>query len=66
MFPRERGHSIYLNGTMSRVVRTPVFAGSDQVRHTPGSTITEGGERIENSDLGSRRIVQSMWRKQRC
>ena len=46
---------------MSLVVRKPVFGVSDQVRHKPGSTATEAGERLEISDLGSRGIVLSVY-----
>ena len=38
---------------------------SDQVRHKPGCTATEDGQRLEISDLESRGIVLSMQRKQR-
>ena len=50
---------------MSRDVRKPVFGVSDQVRHKPGCTATEDGWRLEISDLESRGIVLSKWRKQR-
>ena len=43
----------------------PVFGVSDHVRHKPGCTATEDGFRLEISDLGSRGIVLSVWRKQR-
>ena len=33
---------------------------SDEVRHKPGCTVTEDGERLEISDLGSRGIVLSV------
>ena len=39
--------------------------GFDQVPHKPGCTATEDGWRLEISDLESRGIVLSMWRKQR-
>ena len=45
---------------MSLVVRKPVFGVSDQVRHKPGCTATEDGQRLEISDLGNRGIVLSM------
>ena len=32
---------------------------SDQVRHKPGCTVTEDSQRLDISDLGSRRIVLS-------
>ena len=38
---------------------------SDQVRHKPGCTATEYGERLEILDLESRGIALSMLRKQR-
>ena len=44
----------------SLVVRKPVFGVSDQVRHKPGCTATEDGQRLEISDLGSRGIVLSV------
>ena len=50
---------------MSRIIRKPVLAVSDQVRHKLGCTATEDGSRLEISDLGSRGIVLSMKRKQR-
>ena len=34
--------------------------GSDQVRHKPGCTVTEDGQRLEISDLESRGIVLSV------
>ena len=37
----------------------------DLVRHKPGCTATEDGQRLEISDLESRVIVLSMQRKQR-
>ena len=45
---------------MSLVVRKPVFGVSDQVRHKPGCTVSEDGQRLEISDLGSRGIVLSV------
>ena len=45
---------------MSLVMRKPVFGVSDQVRHKPGCTFTEDGERLEVSDIGSRGIVLSV------
>ena len=39
------------------VVRKPVFGVSDQVRHKPVCTVTEDGQSIEISYLGSREIV---------
>ena len=45
---------------MSLVVRKPVFGVSDQVRHKPGCTATEDGEKLEISYLGSRGIVLSV------
>ena len=38
----------------------PVFGVSDKVRHKLGCAVTEYGERLESSDLGSRGIVLSM------
>ena len=49
-----------LQGHMSLVVRKPVFGVSDQVRHKPGCTTTEDGQRLEILDLGSRGIVLSV------
>ena len=46
-------------------MRKPVFDITDQVPHKPGCTATEDGWRHEISDLGSRRIVLSVYRKQR-
>ena len=43
-------------------MRKPVFRVSDQVRHKPGRTMTDG-QRLETSDLRSRRILLSMKRK---
>ena len=43
---------------LSRVVRQPVFGVSDHVQHKPGCAAT--GDRLEISDLGSRRIALSM------
>ena len=54
-----------LHRHMSRDVRKPVFGVSDQVRHKPGCTATEYGWRHEISDLESRGIVLSKWRKER-
>ena len=45
---------------MSRVARKPVLGVSDQVRHKPGCTATEDGEKLEISDIGSRGIVLSV------
>ena len=45
---------------MSLVVRKPVFGFSDQVRHKPGCTATEDGQRLNISDLGRRGIVLSV------
>ena len=42
----------------NRVTRNPVFGVTDQVRHKPGCTATEDGQRLEFSDLGSRGIAQ--------
>ena len=42
------------------LVRKPVFGVSDHVSHKPGCTVTEDGERLEISDLGSRGIVLSV------
>ena len=50
---------------LSRDVRKPVFGVSDQVRNKPGCAATEDGWRLEISDLESRGIVLSKWRKQR-
>ena len=44
----------------SCVARNPVFRVSEQVRHKPGCTTTEAGQRLENLDSGSRGIVLSM------
>ena len=41
---------------MSLVMRKPVFRISDQISHKTSSTFTEGGQRLEISDLGSRGI----------
>ena len=46
---------------MSRVARKPVFEVSDQVRYKQGCTATEDGKRLENSDIGSRVDVLSMY-----
>ena len=46
---------------MRLVVRNPVFGVSDQVQHKQGCTATEGGERLEILDLGSRGIVLSVY-----
>ena len=46
--------------SMSLVVRKPVFVVSDQVRHKPGCTATEDGQRLEISNLVSRGIVLSV------
>ena len=45
---------------LSLVMRKPVFGVSDQVRHKPGCTVTEDGERLEIWYLGSRGIVPSV------
>ena len=45
---------------MSLVVRKPVVGISDLVRHKPGCTAKEDGQRFEISDLGSRGIVLSV------
>ena len=50
---------------MSRSVRKLVFGVSNQIRHKPGCTATEDGLRLEISELESRGIVLSKWRKQR-
>ena len=50
---------------MSREMRKPVFRISDQVRHKPDYTVTKDGMRLENSYLGGRGIVLTMWGKQR-
>ena len=42
------------NKYMSFVSRNPIFGVSDQVRHKPGCTATDNGQRLEISDLGSR------------
>ena len=44
---------------MSLVVRKSVFGVSEQVRHKPGCTFTEDGERLEILDLESSVIVLS-------
>ena len=44
---------------MSRVVRKPVFGVSDLVRRKPACTVSEGGKKLEISDLGRREIVLS-------
>ena len=38
-------------------MRKPVFGVSDQVRHKPGCTASEDGDRLEFSDLGSIEIT---------
>ena len=40
-------------------VRKPVFGVSDGVPHKPDCAATEGGKRLEISDVGSRGIVLS-------
>ena len=40
-------------------MRKTVFGVSDHVRHKPGCTITDDGQRLEISDVRSRGIVQS-------
>ena len=42
------------------LVRKPVFGVSDQVRHKPGFTATEDGQRLEIADMGNRGIVLSV------
>ena len=49
--------AILLHKQLSLIVRKPVFGVSDQVQHKPDCTVTEDGERLEISDLGSRGIV---------
>ena len=51
--------------SMSCAIRKPDFGVSDQVKHKPGCTITDDGNRHEMSDLGRREIVPPMERKQR-
>ena len=38
---------------------------SDQVRHKPGCTVTEDGQKLEILDISRRKIVLSKFRKQR-
>ena len=45
---------------MSHIWRKPVLGGSNQVLHKLGCTVTEDGKRLENMDLESRGIVQSL------
>ena len=49
-------HCLY----MSLVVRKLVFGVSDRIRHKPGCTATEDGQRLEIPYLGSRGIVLSV------
>ena len=51
---------LYGENSLSLVVRKPVFGVFDQVRHKPGCTVIEDGQRLEISDLGSRGIVLSV------
>ena len=44
---------------LSHAARKPVFGVSDQARHKPGCTTTDG-QRLEISALGSRGIVLSV------
>ena len=46
---------------MSLVLRKPVFAVSDQVRHKLYCTATKDGQRLEISDIGSGGIVLSVY-----
>ena len=50
----------HFQNEMSLVLRKPVFGVSDQVRHKPGCTATEDGQRLEISDIGSRGTVLSV------
>ena len=47
-------------GNMSLIVRKLVFKISYLVRHNPGCTAKEDGQRLEISDLGSRGILLSV------
>ena len=47
---------------LGRVVKTSVLRISDQVRHKPGSTTKENGQRLEILDLESRWIDFSIER----
>ena len=47
------------NYELRLVVRKPVFEVFDQVRHKPGCTATEGGLRLEISDLDRSGIALS-------
>ena len=51
---------------LSRKARKPVFRVSEQIRHKPGCTATEDGQRLEIPDLGRRGIVLSVKQKKRC
>ena len=53
------------NSDMSLVMRKQVFGVSDQVRHKLDWAVTEYGKRQKISDLESRGIVLSVYRKQR-
>ena len=52
--------SYCLGSQVSHVMRKRVLGASDQVRHKPGCTAKEDGQRLEISDLGRRGIVLSM------
>ena len=41
-------------------MRKPVFGVSDKVRHKPGCTATEDGQRLEILDMGTSGIVLSV------
>ena len=45
---------------MSLCMRKPTIWVSDQVRHKPGCTVTEAGQKLEISDLRRREIVLSV------
>ena len=45
---------------LRRVAKKPVLWVSDQVLYEPDCTAIEDGKKLENSDLRSRPIVQSM------
>ena len=63
--PLKKGTTPYMNEVvgskyMSLVVIKPVFWVFDHVRHKPGCTATENGNRLEVMYLGSRCIVLSI------
>ena len=58
--PRRRRSSFEDAAHLSRVMRNQHFFVSDLLRHKPGCTATEDGQRRKISVLGSREIVLSM------